>query len=415
MTRRLLRLLTWLAGLAILAGLLLLARAVNEGMRQDRAAESDASAPLPKRGERGVVKLGSRLAASHGLQDEPARAASWVPRLTVYGRVVPNPRATLEVRAPFAGILREGSAAWPAVGQWLRSGQSLARLDIRVGPLERLDLQARRNEARRKELGAAESLKVHEERVERLKKLVSPEVVARRQLDDAALALAEARAQAAVARSAAELWEKALRALGHADPGGSAEWSELLTAPAGGEVTDAPARPGTAVEAGGLVVRLVDFRRPLIRLDLPPEALANGPLSQVDVQTDALSAPVPAQLVGPAPQVDVVSQRDGYLYEAHLLKRVWRPGRFVRAVWQRPGDKPQAAVAVPLSALLVHQGRSLLYVRIGPGRYERREVQILGRDGDRWVLSSGVSAGEPVVCRQAQVLLSEEFRGDADD
>jgi hypothetical protein len=56
-----------------------------------------------------------------------------------------------------------------------------------------------------------------------------------------------------------------------------------------------------------------------------------------------------------------------------------------------------------------------VYVRIGPGRYERREVQILGREGDRWLLASGVTAGEPVVYQRAQVLLSEEFRGEADN
>src|SRR5207245_9863288 len=93
---------------------------------------------------------------------------------------------------------------------------------------------------------------------------------------------------------------------------------------------------------------------------------------------------------------------------------VWRPGLFVKAFVRVPESKPRPAVAVPGGALLYHQGRALVYVRLSPGRYERREVQVLGRDGDRWVLASGVAAGEPVVSRQAQVLLSEEFRGEAD-
>jgi hypothetical protein len=71
---------------------------------------------------------------------------------------------------------------------------------------------------------------------------------------------------------------------------------------------------------------------------------------------------------------------------------------------------------VPSAALLYHQGRALVYVRLSPGRYERREVQVLGRDGERWVLAPGeVQAGEPVVCKRAQVLLSEEFRGEMDN
>jgi hypothetical protein len=63
----------------------------------------------------------------------------------------------------------------------------------------------------------------------------------------------------------------------------------------------------------------------------------------------------------------------------------------------------------------------LVYVRVKPGAYERREVRPLGREGDSWVLAArrpsdptGLEPGEVVVHRGAQVLLSEEFRSDVD-
>jgi hypothetical protein len=40
---------------------------------------------------------------------------------------------------------------------------------------------------------------------------------------------------------------------------------------------------------------------------------------------------------------------------------------------------------------------------------------VLGRDGELLILASGVRQGEAVVCAQAQVLLSAEFRRDTDD
>src|SRR5262249_51313592 len=92
----------------------------------------------------------------------------------------------------------------------------------------------------------------------------------------------------------------------------------------------------------------------------------------------------------------------------------WRPGLFVKALVEVPDSRAREAVAVPATALLYHQGRALVYVRLAPGGFERREVQMLGRDKDRWVLASGVEEGEPVVSQRAQVLLSEEFRGEAD-
>jgi hypothetical protein len=101
----------------------------------------------------------------------------------------------------------------------------------------------------------------------------------------------------------------------------------------------------------------------------------------------------------------------------HVAER-WRPGLFVKAYHRAPEAPSREAIAVPAAALLYHQGRALVYVRLSTGkseRYQRREVQVLGREGDRWILAGGISVGDPVVSRQAQVLLSEEFKGDVDN
>jgi hypothetical protein len=194
-----------------------------------------------------------------------------------------------------------------------------------------------------------------------------------------------------------------------------------------------------AVEAGTLLARLVDFRRPLVRLDLPPEVCRAGPPRQVGLLTLTLPppalrgtrnqpeaapspSPVLATLRGTAPQVDLASQYTSCWYEAIRQSgepnrhdgRAWRPGLLVKALLTVPGVEPQSRVGVLDTALLYHQGRALVYVRLDAGRYERREVQVLGRDGKRWILASGVRAGEAVVFEQAQILLSQEFNTDND-
>lgn len=68
----------------------------------------------------------------------------------------------------------------------------------------------------------------------------------------------------------------------------------------------------------------------------------------------------------------------------------------------------------PANALLVHQGQTFVYVADGGDEYERRLVQVLGRDGEQCILT-GVRTGERVVCSHAQLLLSEEFRGATSD
>ena len=195
--------------------------------------------------------------------------------------------------------------------------------------------------------------------------------------------------------------------------------------------------PAVLAELGGVIARVVDFRVALVRLELPPEAAGPPPAVELlaappapPALTGAFNRPEPgpppkslsARLVGAAPQVEPNSQYAAYWYEADTAPAtaaagppngLWRPGLFVKAFVPVPGAA-EAAVSIPGTALLYHQGRTLVYARVGAGRYERREVRVLGRAGDRCVLAGGVTAGEPVVSKRAQVLLSEEFRGEAD-
>src|SRR5262249_28850350 len=180
------------------------------------------------------------------------------------------------------------------------------------------------------------------------------------------------------------------------------------------------------------------FRFALVRLELPADLLTAGPPPRVDLTAVAPRPPaldgasnrpepesppptIPATLVGHAPGIDPVSQLAAYWYEVDTTRPAgnpavsWRPGLFVKADVAVPKAATRRAVTVAGTALLYHQGRVLAFVRVGPGRYERREVQVLGRQDGRWALGGGVEAGEPGVSRPAPVLLSEEFRGEADN
>ncbi len=424
--------LKWPVTLAVLTGLLVGAHFVHTLTKAERDAEGAGdSVKAPRRAKGGVVTLSPELCEEHGIETEPAAAVDWSDPVTVYGRLVANQRATAVIQAPFAGILHaDAKTPWPAAGTTVQAGQVLGRVSVRVGPLERLDVQLKLNEARLKALGAEKAAAVQQERLGRLEKSSGGgEIVSQRELDDARVLLTDAKTTLATAQAAAELWKTALDALDNRGDGTASAYSFPLTAPADGEVAEAAARPGTSVEAGALIARVVDFRRPLAQLDIPPELLAAGPPTTVEL---TILAPSPGQstprgrlsatLIGPASQVEVNTQFSSYWYEAVIepdpksnAHVVWRPGRFVKAVVRPPDSPPRAAVSVPAGAVLTHQGRSLVYVREGPDQFERREVRLLGREGDRVVLGAGVKAGEPVVARQAQVLLSEEFRAAAGD
>jgi hypothetical protein len=436
--------LKWVLALSVLAGILGLAYLAHQEAREERKKEAqegkdekDDDDDARKALEKGVVKLRPEQVQKVGLQDVPVRETKWRPRLTLYGRVIPNPRATTEVRAAFAGTLRaDPGLPWPGLGSLVEPGMVLGWIDVRVGPQERLDLLAKLREAQLKEQGTEEVVKVQQERLDRLGTAAGG--LSRAELDAAKVQLVEARTQLAVARAAVKAWEKALQAIDNPGPKDST-WRQPILVPAGGEITALAGQPGMAMQAGDLIARVVDFRRVLARLDFPAAALAAGPPPALDLFASAtadegegehisgrLAPQVPrlkAAPVCPAPQVDPASQLVSYWYESQLAvgsktndrAGVWRPGLFVKAYLPLASAKPREALAVPLTSLLYFQGKPVVFVRAAPGTYVRREVRVLGREGDDWILAEGVQEDQRVVSRRAQVLLSQAVVGQQAD
>jgi pyruvate/2-oxoglutarate dehydrogenase complex dihydrolipoamide acyltransferase (E2) component len=380
--------------------------------------EKEPPKPPPAKSAPGIVKI-----EEGGIRVEKAQSAQWHERLTYFGRVLANPAATVEVRAVFAGTVQAlSTAAWPSLGTKLTEGKPLGWLEVRIGPQEKLDLMAKLAESTAKLKGAKEVLKIQNDRVKRLEAV--PGTVPRGELDAALVHQAEAGTSNAVAQATVDMWQAALDSI---KDKGSFLWKHPLYCPLEGEITELCCRPGMALEAGALIARVVDFRRPLVRLDLPHGHL---PPTEIELQAIADPGPLPdnqalgkGRLTGPAGQVDFASQMQGFLFEfaANSAAATWRPGRLVKADVADPRAKPRPAIAFRASALLYHQGHSLVYVHKGEEKqgkvniYERREIQILGRDGDLLFVSDGVKAGEQVAVERAQVLLSQEFRGEAEE
>jgi multidrug efflux pump subunit AcrA (membrane-fusion protein) len=386
---------------------------------------SEASAPPAKEDSRvsekqgGILKLKSALLAeSYGIKAEPAREIVWRPKQHVDGRVIVNPSAQVEVRAPVAGLIAPaGSGVEYRLGASVQPRQVLALLEARFSLVEKVDLKSKQIEAEARFRSAEEVLKIRQERLDRLHQFSTS--VPRSEIDAAVIQISEARMTKDIALSQWELWKQALA---------SADKTSItlpLTAPIAGEIAEVGAQPGSNVETGQLLARIVDFKRVLLRLEFPISWGSSAPPPTIDVET--LGSPLGAtprwraELRGPAANVEVGLQKAGYLYEIVASTpqgaSPWRPGLFVKASFADPSQEPQTAVAIPASALLVHQGRTLVYIELNVGRYERREVFLLDRAGDTYIVSSKgwTSTTDPVVTWHAQALLSEEFRSDVDD
>lgn len=186
-----------------------------------------------------------------------------------------------------------------------------------------------------------------------------------------------------------------------------------LALPIGGLVTRVGAQPGALVEAGQVLLEVADYSRPLVRVAwLDPSGSA--PPARLRVGPATAAARVAARLVGPAPDADPVTRRPAYLYRA---ERAWpgaTPGTPVVAYAETPaptvGDSAAKGALVPDAAVVQWQGLAWAYRAHGADRFERVRVVTDHPAAGGWVVTGSLAAGDSVVVRGAEELLSEEFR-----
>jgi biotin carboxyl carrier protein len=200
-----------------------------------------------------------------------------------------------------------------------------------------------------------------------------------------------------------------------------------LAMPISGTVTRVGAQPGALVEAGQTLLEVADLSHPLVRVAWLVDADGAPPRTLVlDAGNGATgggatgSGPrVTARLVGPAPEADPVTRRPAYLYRAGRSWPGAAPG--VPIVALVPGSHPAgteakgggvtgAGVVVPDSAIVQWEGLTWAYRQRAPGRFERVRVATDRPVPGGWLTGPPLEAGDTVVLRGAEELLSEEFR-----
>jgi hypothetical protein len=70
---------------------------------------------------------------------------------------------------------------------------------------------------------------------------------------------------------------------------------------------------------------------------------------------------------------------------------------------------------IPKSALIWHLDQAFVYIKTGKDRFSRRPVTHFSATADGYFISDGIGPGEELVTTGAQMLLSEEMRGQIPD
>lgn len=152
------------------------------------------------------------------------------------------------------------------------------------------------------------------------------------------------------------------------------------------------------------LTRLQSGRTSLLRITLP-STLGSGAPERLTLRTPDGES-IAANKLSPSPIVDPSVQGTPWLYAA---PRALPAGMHTLAVAAAPQTSAPAWL-IPTDAIVWYGGQTWAYVRTAPDRFARRLVQSASEDDAGVAVTAGFRAGDSIVTRGAQLLLSEELK-----
>ena len=319
----------------------------------------------------GVVFLKEQQWKIEGFRTGFVRDDSLMESFEVTGNVVPAAGRFAQVAAPIAGLVDAGAAARsPIPGQRVTRGQLLLTLTPSLGDAGSAYAEAR---------GA---LRAAEDEYARARRLFAVEAVPERRVQEAGIRLQVAR-----------------EALAGLTGGGALTRDGRLPirAPLSGVVAARHVVAGSRVAPGDLLFSLVDPSVVWLSVNVPAARAGEvRPGSGAWFRVEGSPRPHESRrMLSRGSMLDSISRTIPVLYEVANPAGDITIGANAR-VSVRTGRRVRGLV-LPASAVLDQDGRPIAYVQVEGELFEKRELRLGGREGDRVLVLSGLRAGERVV------------------
>ena len=179
--------------------------------------------------------------------------------------------------------------------------------------------------------------------------------------------------------------------------------------PLSGLIADKQVNPGMEVrpDLQNPLFVVSDISRLWLLADVPERYLADvKPGQEVSILSDAypqMSFPAVVEKVGVA--LDPTTRRVQVRCLVRNTDQKLRPEMFARVYFLADGNK--RAVRVPNSALISEGLYSFAFIETQPGRFERRQVNVVLRGPDSSFVDSGIRDSERIVTHGALLLNAE--------
>jgi len=212
----------------------------------------------------------------------------------------------------------------------------------------------------------------------------------------------------AAARQKLRLWDVPEEGIAALEKGGEVERYVTVRAPRDGTVITLMALPGMYVEPSMHLYTVADLSHVWVQADLyehEAPIVKPGQRARFVPVGDPASG-VEASVAFLAPTVDATTRTVKMRLEVPNADGKLRPGAYGTVLLEAPLAEE---VTVAMDAVIDTGERQIVFVAMGAGRFEPREVRLGGAGEGRVQVLAGLRAGEEVVTR-AQFLLDSESR-----
>jgi RND family efflux transporter MFP subunit len=367
-------LITGAAAFAILALLLAVTLVEKEGRSSNAAqvppaAMSDAPRRLTD-STAFIAKPTQRLLDIRTAAAKPETSRS---AISLMGRVIGDPNRTGIIQSIHGGRVIAMESGLPRMGQAVRKGDALLQIDPYLPLADRTTISEKSGEIE-------QLIAVAETRIGRLRPLAERGAVPQSQVIDLEKELEGLR-----------LRQKAIR--------DSRTEPELLRAPTDGVITAVKVIPGQVVQPQDVLVQIVDPKA------LWVEALSFGNLDPASL-TDATAVTTSGEVIPLSYRgfSRALQQHASVVHFALTDTAVnLNTGQPVTVVAK--SGAPVSGIVIPLEAVVRgSNGEATVWLHVEPERFEPRHVRTRPLDATRVIVSAGLTAGERVVLRGADLI-----------
>jgi len=115
-----------------------------------------------------------------------------------------------------------------------------------------------------------------------------------------------------------------------------------------------------------------------------------------------------AELISMATRIESAAQGESYYFRTGSKDII--TGMNVTA-WIPEQNEQMTGVIIPKSALIWYMDQSFVYLKTAEDTFSHRTLEHYSASGDGYFIPDGIKPGEQIVTKGAQMLLSEELRG----